>query len=61
MDKGAWQVTVPRVTKSQTGLKQLSTHTHTHTYMYNKKECPIDQLDQLSFVRDTNQSLTMIF
>ena len=36
-------------------------HTHTHTYMYNKKECPIDQLDQLSFVRDTNQSLTMIF
>ena len=34
MDKEAWQVTVPRVTKSQTGLKQLSTHTHTHTYIH---------------------------
>ena len=29
MDRGAWQVTVHRVTKSQTQLKQLSTHTHT--------------------------------
>ena len=61
MDKEAWQVTVPRVTKSQTGLKQLSTHTHTHTYIYNKKECPTDQLEQLSCERDTNESLTMIF
>ena len=26
MDRGAWQVTVHRVTKSQTGLKWLSTH-----------------------------------
>ena len=32
MDKEAWQVTVPRVTKSQTGLKQLSTHTQTNKY-----------------------------
>ena len=29
VDKGAWQVTVHRITKSQTRLKQLSTHTHT--------------------------------
>ena len=26
MDKGAWRATVHRVTKSQTQLKQLSTH-----------------------------------
>ena len=26
MDRGAWQATVHRVTKSQTRLKQLSTH-----------------------------------
>ena len=29
MDTGAWQVTVHKVTTSQTQLKQLSTHTHT--------------------------------
>ena len=29
MDKGAWQVTVHRITKSQTRRKQLSMHTHT--------------------------------
>ena len=28
MDRGAWQATVHRVTKSQTRLKGLSTHTH---------------------------------
>ena len=28
MDRGAWQATVHRVTKSQTGLKQLSIHAH---------------------------------
>ena len=28
MDRGAWQATVHRVSKSQTGLKQLSTHAH---------------------------------
>ena len=28
MDKGAWWAMVHRVTKSQTGLKQLSTHKH---------------------------------
>ena len=28
MDRGAWQATVLGVTKSRTGLKQLSTHTH---------------------------------
>ena len=26
MDRGAWRATVHRVTKSRTGLKQLSTH-----------------------------------
>ena len=32
MDRGAWQATVHRVTKSWTRLKQLSTqHTSTHT------------------------------
>ena len=29
MDRGTWQATVHRVAKSQTQLKQLSTHTHT--------------------------------
>ena len=29
MDRGSWWATVHRVTKSQTGLKQLSTHTRT--------------------------------
>ena len=29
MDRGAWQGTLHRVTKSQTQLKQLSAHTHT--------------------------------
>ena len=28
IDRGAWQATVHRVKKSQTGLKQLSTHAH---------------------------------
>ena len=31
MDRGAWQATVHRVTKSQTLLKGLNTHTHAHT------------------------------
>ena len=30
MGRGAWQVTVHRVTKSQTQMKRLHTHTHTH-------------------------------
>ena len=30
MDRGAWQARVHRVTKSQTQLKQLSTHARTH-------------------------------
>ena len=40
MDRGAWQATVHRITKSQTQLKQLSarararTHTHTHTHTH---------------------------
>ena len=29
MDRGAWQATTHRVTKSQTRLKQLSVHTYT--------------------------------
>ena len=32
MDRGAWWATVHRVTKSQTRLKQLSTHSHIHGY-----------------------------
>ena len=39
MDRGAWQATVYRVTKSWTWLKQLCmhacTHTHTHIYIYD--------------------------
>ena len=31
MDRGAWQTTVSRVSKSQT---QLSEHTHTHTHAH---------------------------
>ena len=31
MDRGAWQATAHRVTKSQTQLKQLSMHAHIHT------------------------------
>ena len=29
IDRGAWRATVHKVTKSQTRLKQLSTHKHT--------------------------------
>jgi len=32
MDRRACWATVQRITKNQTGLKQLSTHTHTHTH-----------------------------
>ena len=31
MDRGAWWVTVHKVTKSRTRLKQLSMHTHAGT------------------------------
>ena len=30
MDRGPWQATVHKVTKSWTQLKQLNTHTRTH-------------------------------
>jgi len=30
MDRGAWQATVHRVTKSQTRLRQFCTHAHIH-------------------------------
>ena len=36
MDRGAWQAIVHRVAKSQTWLKQLSTHAHLHSYSYQK-------------------------
>ena len=40
MDRGAWQATVHGVTKSWTGLKQLTqTHTHTHTHAHTHTEC----------------------
>ena len=32
MDRGAWQVTVHRVTKSQTQPKQLSMHAYSYIY-----------------------------
>ena len=35
-DRGAWQAVVYRITKSQTSLKQLSTHAHTHTHLVLK-------------------------
>ena len=34
MNRGSWQATVCNVVKSQTWLKQLSTHTYIHTYIY---------------------------
>ena len=33
MDRGTWQATVHRVTKNQTGWKQLSMHTCTVRYV----------------------------
>ena len=46
MDSGAWWATVPRTIKSQTRLKQLSTHILTHTSnlmaFYSSKYPPID-------------------
>ena len=33
MDRGAWQATVHRVTKSQAGLSDCA-HTHTHTHKH---------------------------
>ena len=35
MDRGAWRATVHRVTKSQTRLKQLSTHTGIYAHGTN--------------------------
>ena len=40
MDRGAWQATIHRVTKSQTRLKCLSTHACTHTKCYVKPQIP---------------------
>ena len=38
MERGAWQVTVHGVTRSQTQLGDSHTHTHTHTHA-----CPLSQ------------------
>ena len=38
MDRGAWQATVHRVTKSQTWLKWLSTLAHTHAHMHTPRK-----------------------
>ena len=35
VDRGAWQAIVQRVTKSQTGQKQPSTHTYKYILVYN--------------------------
>ena len=35
MDRGAWQVIVPKVSKSRTGLKWLSTHTCTYFLLFS--------------------------
>ena len=38
LDRGAWQATVRRVTKSRTRLKRLSTHTHANgTCLYSTR------------------------
>ena len=37
MDRGAWQATVCRVTKSWTWLKSLTTHTHLFLFLYKLK------------------------
>ena len=34
MDRGAWQATIHRVTKSQTQLKRLSTQAHTQLWLF---------------------------
>ena len=46
MDRGAWQATVHRVTRSQTWLKQLGTHTHVEylqhaTHSVLKQSCDV--------------------
>ena len=38
MDRGAWWAKVHGVAKSQTPLKQLSTHTHTHTHTHTGQQ-----------------------
>ena len=38
IDRGAWEATVHRVTKSQTQLKQLSTHTNAYRYIHLKSD-----------------------
>ena len=42
MDKGDWQTTVHRVTKSQTQMKRLSAHTQTHTHTDTHTETHTD-------------------
>ena len=36
MDRRAWRARVPRVAKSQTLVKQLTTHAHTEIYVFIK-------------------------
>ena len=40
MDRGACWATVHGVTKSETWLKQLSTHAHAHTIHFTVQENP---------------------
>ena len=42
MDRGAWQVIVHGVTKSQT---QLNAHMHTHTHTHNPGNCARQPVD----------------
>ena len=51
MDRGAWQTTVSRVSKSQT---QLSEHTHTHTHAHT-------QVNMISPFRSKFRQVVVVF
>ena len=59
MDRGAWQATFHRVTKSQIFSEQLSmhthtcTHTHAHTHTHALIICATDDKASTAIILDT--------
>ena len=58
MNRGAWQATVNRVTKSRTRLKQLSIHAQDNAGALEAHKCPRNRTElQLELVRSKDKDL----